>query len=290
MMLLTVYAGLVMLSATQQADTIVPIRPDGRLEVKNFAGEIVINSWERNAVRIRATHSRRERIRVRGSDASVSVEAYTERGPTLTVDYEITVPSTLSLDLGGTYTDITVGDARGDVAAATVRGDVRVRGGTGIISATSVEGIVTIEGARGRISANGTNKGIRIIDASGQIAAETVNGDVQLEGIESHDVEAVTVNGDITYDGEIRDRGRYFFATHNGRVSVSIPEDANATVSVNTYTGQFSASFPIRVTDQRNSRRFTFTLGSGSAKVEAQSFQGAIRLRRPGMAASKEER
>ena len=281
-MLSSLLSAAALLSALQHVDTTVAIRPDGRLVVRNFAGEIVVDTWDRNAVRVRATHSRRERVRVRGSDAAVVVEAHAQHGPTLTVDYHITAPPGVRLDLAGTYSDIAVEGARSDVAAQTVRGDVRVRGGSGVVSATSVEGVVSIEGARGRVSANATNKGIRVADISGQLAAETVNGDVVMEGVLSDDVEAVTTNGNITFDGDIRDRGRYYFATHNGRVTVAVPEGTNATVSVSTYSGQFSSSFPVEVTERRSSRRFSVTLGDGSAQMDLQSFQGAIRLRRPG--------
>ncbi len=51
-------------------------------------------------------------------------------------------------------------------------------------------------------------------------------------------------------------------------------------MSVSTYDGDFEADFPVSVTTTK--RRFTFTLGSGSARVELESFDGNIHLRRPG--------
>jgi DUF4097 and DUF4098 domain-containing protein YvlB len=123
-------------------------------------------------------------------------------------------------------------------------------------------------------------------NVSGDIAAETVNGSIVLEGIESADVEAVTVNGRVTYDGTIRDRGRYRFGTHNGAIIVSIPERANATIAAVTYQGTFSSRFglPSSATEESSGprRRANFAFGNGSARVEAESFQGSIVLARPG--------
>ena len=118
-------------------------------------------------------------------------------------------------------------------------------------------------------------------DVSGELQAETVNGDVNLLRIQSDNVEANTVNGEITYDGTIRANGRYRLTTHNGGVTVVIPEGTGAQVSVSTFQGDFESAFPVTLTERRG-KRFNFTIGDGSARVELESFGGTIRLVRPG--------
>jgi len=172
--------------------------------------------------------------------------------------------------------------------ATTVQGDVSLRGGDGVVSLKSVEGAVTVQDATGRIEVNGVNKGLTLRNIKGEIAAETVNGSILLDGIDSDDVEAETVNGRVTYAGTIKDRGRYRFGSHNGTVVVCIPERANATVAAVTYQGTFSSRFALpnaaadTVPDGGVRRRATFAVGDGSARVEAESFQGSIILARPG--------
>src|SRR5438094_27709 len=119
------------------------------------------------------------------------------------------------------------------------------------------------------------------------LTAETVNGDITLRRIESSNAEANTVNGDITYDGTIKDGGRYRFATHDGSLRVSVPEKANVAVSVSTFNGEFNSCFPVQLTGKAK-HRFNFTIGSGSARLELESFDGDIKICRPG-AVSKEE-
>jgi len=89
------------------------------------------------------------------------------------------------------------------------------------------------------------------------------------------------VSGDVTYEGSIKDGSHYRFATHNGDVTVAIPDKANVTVSVATFNGDFDSSFPVSVTNTTK-HRFTFTIGSGNARLELETFNGDIRLRRPG--------
>ena len=154
-------------------------------------------------------------------------------------------------------------------------------GGTGTVSLKSVQGDVTLEKARGRIDLSSVNEAIAARRISGDLTAETVNGDVTLEQIESANSEATTVNGDVTYDGTIKDGGRYRFSTHDGDLRIAVPEGANVATFVSTFNGEFNACFPIQLTG-RAKHRFSFTIGSGSARLEIESFNGDIRLCRPG--------
>ena len=275
------------LGAPQQTDTTLPVRSGARLEVENFGGGIAVKTWSRSAVRVTASHSSRDRIEIGASDAGLHVKAEGHRGPPHVVDYEITAPAWMALNLSGVYTDITVDGAQGEITAETVHGEVKVSGGSGNVSLKSVQGAVTLEKARGRIDLYSVNEEIKASDVSGDLTAETVNGDITLRQIESSNAEANTVNGDISYDGTIKDGGRYRFATHDGGLRVSVPEKANVAVSVSTFNGEFNSCFPIQLTGKAK-HRFNFTIGSGSARLELESFDGDIKICRPG-AVSKEE-
>ena len=94
----------------------------------------------------------------------------------------------------------------------------------------------------------------------------------------------VSVQGNLDYEGEIRSGGHYGFSTHNGNIRVAVPAKVSADVSVATFNGNFESSFPVQLTRTGHGKRFRFVLGSGSAELELESFQGAIRLRRVGEA------
>jgi DUF4097 and DUF4098 domain-containing protein YvlB len=278
---LTTLAAVTVLALGQQTDTTVTVRPGMRLDIDNFGGGISVKTWSQNAVRVQAEHSSRERVEVDASMSSVTVRASSRRGAPSTVDYTITAPAWMELSLHGTYTDIEVDGTQAPVTAETVNGEVKVRGGTGQVSLKSVQGQVTLDGAKGHIDVGTVNEGVTLRNVSGDISVETVTGDVTLEGIESASVEVSTTNGDLQYDGTIKDAGRYSFTTTNGDVTVSVPERANLSVTVSTFNGDFDSSFPVSVTSTHK-HRFSFTIGSGSARLEIETFNGDIRLRRPG--------
>ena len=264
---------------TPQTDQTVSVARGARLIVSNFAGEVMIRTWEKDAVRVQAHHSSRARVNIETVPAGVSVSASGSVGPA-TVDYAITAPAWMAVKVNGTYNFVSVEGTQNEISAETVRGDIAVKGGGGAVTAKSVEGEVTIDGVRGRITAESVNESIKITNSSGEITAETINGGITLTGIDSSSVDVATVNGSIVYEGVIADSGKYRLTTHNGDITVGVAETSNATFTIRTHNGQFSPTLPVkRVGEAQRGRRAVFTLGNGSAEVELESFGGTIRLR-----------
>jgi DUF4097 and DUF4098 domain-containing protein YvlB len=264
-------------------DQTVNVTRGARLSVNNFAGEVVIRTWDKDAVRVMARHSARTKIAIRNTESAVAVGSSSSTG-VASVDYEITAPGWMPVKVEGTYNFVSIEGAQSEVSAQTVRGDIVVKGGTGFVTAKSIEGEVIVEGARGRINVSSVNEGIRVTGATGDIAAETTNGSISLAKVEAKVIEVATVNGDITYDGNLAQGGRYRFATHNGDITLTVPETAGATFSVRSYNGDFTNNLNLTGSgsEGRRGRRVSYVLGNGSAEVELESFGGDIRVRRPG--------
>ena len=284
--MLTILAAAVMVSLAPapvqgETDTTIAVPAGASLSVNNFGGAIVVHSWTQNRVKVHAEHGSRGGIEVSLVGNTLTLRAGNRHGAPSVVDFDITVPQDMALTLSGTYTEIEVTGVRGAISAETVDGSINVRGGSGIITLHSVQGSVTLADATGRIEVNSINESVELSNISGQIKAETTNGDVSLVGIKSASVEATTINGDVEYEGTVNDGGTYTFASHNGDITVSVPEGANVTLSVATANGDIDASFPLPFVGTREKHRYTFKLGTGSARMEAESFQGDINLRRP---------
>jgi DUF4097 and DUF4098 domain-containing protein YvlB len=269
-------------ASARALDTTFTIPAGARVEIENFAGDVVVRTWDRNAVRVVASREERDRTQVRTTGAVVRIESGQRRGPSRIIDYEVTIPASAALRVSGPYADVSIDGAGGDITVETVKGDVRVRGGNGQISLRSIEGAISLERARGRISLSAVNDDIRGVQLEGEITAETINGDIKLEAIRSGNVSASTINGTLTYEGTIRDQGRYALTTHNGNLVLVVPEGTNAAVSVATFNGKVESALPISLTETKRGQRFHFTIGNGSARIELESFNGTVHLKRPG--------
>jgi DUF4097 and DUF4098 domain-containing protein YvlB len=264
-------------------DETVPVQRGSRLSINNFAGEVIIHTWNNDSVHVVARHQARTKVNIRNPGTALSISASGTMGPQGSVDYDITAPAWMPIKVEGTYNFVTMDGVQGEVFANTVRGDIVIKGGTGIITAKSVEGEVQVEGARGKVNVSSVNEKIKITDTSGEITAESVNGGITMTGIDSKSVDASTINGNIVFEGKLADGGHYSFDTHNGDLSLGVPENANATFTIRTYQGSFSTDLPLdgvsRAGIQRG-RRVTTTLGNGSADVSLETFGGSIRVRR----------
>ena len=266
-----------------KTDETVAVQKGTRLAINNFAGEVIIHTWDKDSVHVVARHQSRTTVTIRPGAAGLSIQASGTMGPQGSVDYDITAPAWMPIKVEGTYNFVTMDGVQGEVFANTVRGDIVIKGGTGTITAKSVEGEVQVEGARGKVTVSSVNEKIKISDTSGEISAESINGGITMTGIDSKSVDASTVNGNIIYEGKLVDGGRYTFGTHNGDLSLGVPENANVTFTIRTYQGSFSTDLPLagvsRAAIQRG-RRVVTTLGNGSADVSLETFGGSIRVRR----------
>lgn len=288
-MMLTLVVGAAALLAPMQQDTTVTVPQGTRLELDAHSGSITIRTWNRNAIQVSADlGSERYRVGVEVEDGVARIRRVARRGMShldFATDYRLTVPVWMDLELSSIEGDVTVDNSQGKLSISSVEGGVSVRGGRDFISAHSVEGDVTVEGARGRVEANSVDGGIMISNTDGEIFAETVDGDIIMESVSSSDVEANTVDGNITYRGRVAPQGRYRLGSHDGDITLEVPE-LSAVVSVSTFEGEFSTcGYPATVTrsgEQSNKKRFRFTVGNGGARVDLESFDGNVYLVKTG--------
>ena len=280
-MLGTFLLALMVITPTDQT---VPVAKGTKLDVNNFAGDVNIKVWGKDAVRVEVNNSDRETVDIKPVEQSLRIRSRSLRGgPPRSLDYTISVPSWMAIAVAGTYADVTMDGVGGDVSVETTHGDIKVRGGSGFVSLKSVQGEITLERAKGRVEVRAINESIHLADISGDLSAESTNGSIVLDRIDSANVDLYTVNGNISYDGAIKEKGLYRLTTHNGLIAMPIADKTNATLTVRTYNGSFRSTFQLAGDDaQRRNKRFTVTLGNGSAHLELESFGGTIALRRPG--------
>jgi hypothetical protein len=128
-----------------------------------------------------------------------------------------------------------------------------------------------------------------------ELEAVTVNGDVEVEGVESS-VEAVTVNGDImigtnggasatTVNGSIEARVGDLsddaeFTTVNGSVKLYMPAGVSADIEATTVNGRIETDFPITIRGRWGPRSASGEIGGGGPNLEITTVNGSIEILR----------
>ena len=257
-------AAVTAFSMPSDADTMIAVTRGMTLKVGNYAGSVVIETWNKNAVRVEASHSDQDRVWVRRQNDAIIVKTTTNPKAQRSADIHITAPAWMNLEVSGTHTDVAVEGTQGTVRVTTVHGDVDVADGSGTLNLNTI------------------NRDIRVARQIGKVIATSINGDCVMRAMGADTVDASTVNGSIVYEGAYRPHGSYAFASHHGDVAVAVPPACDASFAVSTFNGEFTSAFPVAVTGSNRGRRVQFSLGTGSARIEMKSFQGTIHLYRSG--------
>jgi len=265
-------------------DTAFAVRPGTRLEVQNLAGEIVVHTWSRDEVSVSAGGAPSD-MEVAFRAGVVTVRSRTRGAPQGHGRHAISIPTWMALEVRAHQADVRVSGLRAPLTVESRVGDITVDGGRDRIALTALGGAIRLRRAQGTVEIRSVASTVEASDIRGSLRIATTGGNVMLDAIRANLVAVRTVSGRIEYRGQVEPHSRYQFATHDGEVSVTLPEARPVTLRVDRYRAAFSSELPSLRAPNDSARRFQRThLGvpghSGSAHVLIESFSGPVRLRR----------
>lgn len=268
-----------------QIDTTLTLDRGGTVDLSLISGKIRVTGWDRPDVKINASIESGElRFDANSSRVSLSVEDNDGSGRRRhnndvgDARYEVSVPRGAKLILEAVSGDIIATGSQGEIEANSVSGDVEVANGVREVSAEAVSGSVHASQINGNLRAETVSGDVRAESVTGDIEGSSVSGNVRIVGARSKEVRTETVSGDITYTGTIDPGGRYSYESHSGTIRLNIPRSTGAQFSVETFSGDLSADFPIQVRAGGSKREghMEFTLGDGRARVTLETFSGRV--------------
>lgn len=154
------------------------------------------------------------------------------------------------------------------------------------------------EGGRMNTQNNDVNVNFTVRVPPGvRFAGKTVNGDVEAEQL-SGSVSLTTVNGSATFstssygeattvNGSIKGElgsgdwpDTLEFTTVNGGITLTVPADISTDVRASTVNGDISTDFPLTVSGRFSPRRLNGTIGGGGRRLEIETVNGSVHLRK----------
>jgi DUF4097 and DUF4098 domain-containing protein YvlB len=265
-------------------DTTVAFSAGGTLAVSCPGGAVIVSGASRNEIRV---HARTESggIRFTSSGSQASLEPSSGRGCS-DGRFEVTVPVGTKVVASSWSGSVSVRGVRGVVDIHAQSADVDVRDAGSRVDLESLSGDVTVSGIAGEANIHTISGSITLSGAHGDVSVETVSGDVDLRDVTAKQIRAHTTSGEIGFVGAILDGGRYEFNTHSGEITLGLPANIGAELSVATFNGGIESEFPITLKAGQHgigaaqAKRLNFTVGHGSARVSAETFSGDINLKR----------
>ena len=123
------------------------------------------------------------------------------------------------------------------------------------------------------------NGGVDAEGLGGNLVLATVNGSISFST--TGHAEATTVNGGIRGSFGASDWADDLgFQTVNGSITLDLPDALSADVEASTVNGSISTDFPVTVRGRFSTRRLTGTIGDGGRRLELETVNGGISLRK----------
>jgi hypothetical protein len=127
-------------------------------------------------------------------------------------------------------------------------------------------------------TARTVNGSVEAESLAGPIVAHTVNGHIEVST--TRQAEASTVNGSITARLGATGSSGLDFSTVNGSITLDMPGNVDADLRAATVNGRIESDFPIMVKGSISRHRIEGTLGKGGARLQLETVNGSIHLRK----------
>jgi DUF4097 and DUF4098 domain-containing protein YvlB len=264
--------------ARRDIDTTFFFSKIGTVVIGGGSASVIVTGWDQTSIRVKA---RAEYGGVRFEATSSRALVETTR-PDEGAVIQVTVPRGVRVVARTNNGDITVKDTWGDVDAESSAGNVLVVGARDV-EATNLSGDLEVRQTSGAVTLSSNNGDCAVLESKGSVEASSVTGDVMVRKSWAKIVRLSTTNGTITFESEIVPEGRYEFITHDGQVLLALPKAASAQIGITTWSGAVESEFPITLrpgfsADSVGTKRYTFTLGQGSARITAETFSGDVNI------------
>jgi DUF4097 and DUF4098 domain-containing protein YvlB len=267
-------------STRRDIDTTFFFSKIGTVLLGNGAATIVVTGWDQTSIRVKA-RTDDGLLRFEATSSRLVVETSRQHDDAV---IQVMVPRGVRVVARTNSGDITIKDTQGDAEAETSSGDVLIIGARDV-EATNLSGDLDVRQASGSTTLSSNNGDCSVSESKGSVEASSVSGDVRISKSLSKVVRAETTNGTVSFEGEIVADGRYELVSHSGDIWLALPKTASAQIGVTTWSGSVESEFPITLrpgfgtsANDATTKRFTFTLGQGSARVTAETFSGDVSI------------
>lgn len=242
----------------------IAVSPNVNLNLCVAQGDLRINGWSRNEVRVYIKDGGKMKFHVReksetdGKPNWLSPVPFDQKSTNKTYPdciwgayIEIDMPMTASVEIKGAETETTIDDIR-KVSIKNIGGDITVRKATGGVVALTYEGDVTVEGSNGPMNLETTSGNITAfqlapVEIGDRFKAKTGSGAIFLQSVSHRQTEVTSTSGSVAFNGEIRNGGSYNLSTTNGSIRMTLPASTACQFLAVYGSGNFDSEIPFKL-------------------------------------------
>jgi hypothetical protein len=293
------------------------MKPGGHISVEGDEGFIKINSWDKAEVNLVMTkrawgksqedaeqNLKKIEVEINENDNRLDIKLVKERdeknhsfwdlfdrdtwreiGRSPRVDFELTVPKEINLNL--------VND-EGDVIVKSIIGDVEIRVDEGDIEINDVAfnelNLAVDEGDINGVDLKNPDGRLTIKVDEGDVLFENVSlrrlrvecdeGGITFKKLSCNSCSIATDEGDVDLDIVLNDNDRYRVSSDEGDLSFDLPNNPDVKLDLESQDGDIRSDFNVSISKNDDRRICRETIGNGNAFIEAYTDEGTIYLKR----------
>ena len=270
-------------------DTVLSFSSNGTVDLSLVSGTMKLSTWDKNQVRVVASTTGEPSLQLDASSSHLTLEQTRSgnrrngRDDLGTATYDVTVPAGARASLSAVSGSINAAGLRGAVDVSNVSGAVDVRDLGSSLNVEGVSGRITVANVASDAHVENVSGRVSLVGVGGSASAETVSGNIGISGVKGDRVHVTTVSGDIDFAGTVTGSGRYEFETHSGQANLKLASNAQATISVETFSGSVSNDYPGAVRRKNSdpdddSTNFDFIVNRGGGRVRVETFSGSVHI------------
>jgi DUF4097 and DUF4098 domain-containing protein YvlB len=211
------------------------------------------------------------------------------------VEYRVSLPRELGVDLSTSGGSIAVGDLMGEVAARTSGGALSFGRIGGPVTGNTSGGSISLAGSRGKAVLHTSGGGISVEDVAGEVEASTSGGSVQVNRasgrVSAHTsggsitirettgaVDASTSGGSVSAFLSAQPNESCRLSTSGGSINVELARNLRVDVDASTSGGSVSSDFPVSTSGDRQNLRAA--INGGGPLLHLRTSGGGIRIQK----------
>ncbi len=264
-------------------------------------GEIKVNGWRRNEVRVLIVGGGRFTFRTAQTNVKTGapvwikvIGAGTQRRSGMESEclsggrIEVDAPSSSSIRVRGREISTSV-DSVKKVDVRSIGGDITMRNISNGVGASAGRGDITVESSTGPMTLTTTEGNILVFDGGpseigDSFKANTNSGSISLQSLEYRQINVDSISGSVAYNGNILSGGSYNLRTSKGSIRVTLPSKSGFRLWATYGYGRFSSDIPVDIITETFAgplKSFHGKAGAGDATLKLSTSNGSIAISSP---------
>ena len=262
------------------------VAPNGRVEVSNTAGSVVVSAWPRNEVEVTGTlGSGTERLEFSSAGQTTRVKVVLPKVSSRveSTDLVIKVPAGSSLAVNTVSADVRAQGLRGAQRLQSVSGDVQTEVAAEDVECKTVSGNVTVTGTGqpGLLTITTVSGDAEVSRVAGEVNGNTVSGNFAIAMGDASRSRLRSTSGNLGLQGRLGPEARIDFESISGDVRLDLAGPVSAEFDVSSFTGDIRNCFgpkPVHTSEYAPGSEWRHREGQGNARVRIKTLNGDIEV------------